>query len=451
MINIDRILELSNLSLSSDEIRSFEGDLEEMIGFVDSVRTFSPVTSVPLKNDDAPSRKCFRFTQISKKSVDDYNSFIGEYDLSGDPISVKDNILVKGMPCTAGSKMLSKFIAPYDSPVITKLKASGFKIAGKTNMDEFAMGGASLTGFTGSVINPLDPQRIVGGSSGGAAAGVCAGLVRWALGSDTGGSLRQPSAFLGLTCLKPTYGNVSRHGLIAYASSFDQIGPIARDPMDVRRVFDIISERKYVAATPSKVRVLIPDNLLKMSDDAALIADSIGLLAPDEVAFFDMPYVEEVISCYYIIACAEASSNLGRYDVDRYMDWNEGFGHEVKKRICLGNFVLSEGFYDDYYMNAKKVAGELRRVFDELLRDDTVILMPVTKGRAPLISEYKGLRKYTDDLFTVYANITGLPAVSFPAGVREDGSPVGIQLMGNRGSEDFLLNIATKAGGYDHV
>ena len=335
--------------------------------------------------------------------------------------------------------------------LVTKLKASGFKIAGKTNMDEFAMGGASLTGFTGPVINPLDPQRIVGGSSGGAAAGVCAGLVRWALGSDTGGSLRQPSAFLGLTCLKPTYGNVSRHGLIAYASSFDQIGPIARDPIDVRRVFDIISERKYVAATPSKVRVLVPDNLLKMSDDAALIADSIGLLDPDEVAFFDMPYVEEVISCYYIIACAEASSNLGRYDIDRYMDRNEGFGHEVKKRICLGNFVLSEGFYDDYYMNAKKVAGELRRVFDELLRDDTVILMPVTKGRAPLISEYKGLRKYTDDLFTVYANITGLPAVSFPAGVREDGSPVGIQLMGNRGSEDFLLNIATKAGGYDHV
>ena len=451
MVKIDRILELSKLTLSPAEKKSFEEDLDEMIFFVDRVRNPGPSPSVTLIKDESSSADCFRFEQISEKENIDLNSFIGDYDLTGDPISVKDNILVKGMPCTAGSKMLSGFIAPYDSPSVAKLRAAGFKIAGKTNMDEFAMGGASLTGFTGPVINPLYPDRIVGGSSGGAAAGVCAGLVRWALGSDTGGSLRQPAAYLGLTCLKPTYGNVSRHGLIAYASSFDQIGPVARTPSDVKHVFEIINEGRYKNELPSGYRLLLPNNLISMSEDHDAIYRATGLMGANEVFRFDMPCTDEILACYYIIACAEASSNLGRYDSDRYMSRDEGFGYEVKKRICLGNFVLSEGFYDEYYMKAVKVAEGLKVLIDGTLTDDSVIMMPVTKGRAPLLSEYGGLRRYTDDIFTVYANILGLPSVCFPIGVREDGSPIGIQLMGSRGSEELLLKIALKAGGYDHV
>ena len=451
MVKTDRLLELAKLKINPTEAESLEDDLQEMIGFVDAVKAFRPRHDVALKKDDSSFSERFLFSRKINKNSDEFNSFIGNYDLSGDPISVKDNILIKGMPCTAGSSMLENFVAPYDSPSIAKLREAGFKFAGKTNMDEFAMGGASLTGFTGAVINPLDPQRIAGGSSGGAAASVCSGLVRWALGSDTGGSLRQPSAYMGLTCLKPTYGNVSRHGLIAYASSFDQIGPIATNPMDVKKVFDTISERRFAMPKSSKARLLIPDNLIELCDDSTIISNSASLIDSYETYHFDMPYVEEILACYYIIACAEASSNLGRYDSDRYKDRNEGFGYEVKKRILLGNFVLSEGFYDDYYLKATAVANELKRFMDEIMTDDTVILMPVTKGAAPLLSGYGGIRCYTDDLFTVCANITGLPSVSFPAGVREDGSPVGIQLMGAKGSEELLLDLATKAGGYDHV
>ncbi len=453
MENIKRVLELGKLSLTSSEEKELEASLEQMLFFVETIKDFRSGGQIDLRSASAVSRNVFFYEPSMSFDKDIFNAFIGIYESAPDSVSVKDNILVKGLPCTAGSFMLENHIASYDADAIIRLKAAGLKICGKTNMDEFAMGGASLTSFTGPVKNPYNSELIAGGSSGGAAVSVASGLCRYALGSDTGGSLRQPCAFMGLTGLKPTYNNVSRHGLIAYASSFDQIGPVCRNARDAKYIFDIISEGRYKAAPADHLRLLIPDNLIAMSDDADKIMDSLGLYGASEICHFDMPYIDVLLSCYYIIACAEASSNLGRYDGDRYKERSEGFGFEVKKRISLGNFVLSKGFYDEYYMRAKRAASEITSLINGILTPGSVILMPVTYGAAPKVSDYDKdpLRKYSDDVFTVLSNITGLPSVTFPIGIRPDGSPIGIQLMGEAGSEELLLKTAMTARGESYV
>lgn len=449
MEDIKRILQLSGLGLDPAEERELEASLSEMLSFVEVIRMFSPGEDPVLVSSGVPSRTFFSYRPSLNYKEDLFNIFLDKYDPDFESVAIKDNIMVKGLPCTAGSKMLSDHTASYDADCIKKLKAAGLKIAGKTNMDEFAMGGASLTGYKGPVINPFNSELIAGGSSGGSAAAVASGLNRWALGSDTGGSLRQPCSYMGLTGLKPTYGNVSRHGLIAYASSFDQIGPMASSPDDVLKLYDIITTGRYVQDIPDKTRLLVPDNLIEMSSDSDIIMRSVSLTGADSVFHFDMPYIEEFLACYYIIACAEASSNLGRYNSDRYMSRAEGFGFEVKKRICLGNFVLSHGFYDEYYMSAVRAAEHIKDLMYRLLRPGTILLMPVTYGAPSKVSDYLNdpLQKYKNDVFTVLSNITGLPSLTFPCAVRPDGSPAGVQLMGSRGSEHHLISVAKKAGG----
>ncbi len=397
--------------------------------------------------------------------------------LAGVPIAIKDNICTKGMRTTCASKILGDFDPPYNATVIDKLEMAGMVVVGKTNMDEFAMGSTSETSYYGISRNPFDTNKVPGGSSGGSAVAVASREVPCALGSDTGGSVRQPASYCGVTGLKSTYGTVSRFGLIAYASSLDQIGPIARDVADCAALLDIIAgkdkmdgtslelgETDYLSATQKDIRgmkVGLPRECFSEGLDPDVKASILtavetlkGLGAiVEEVS---LPFLDFVIPTYYIIACAEASSNLSRFDGVKYgfraegyddltdlycKTRSEGFGEEVKKRILLGTFVLSSGYYDAYYRKALKTKAIIKQHFDKIYAEYDLILCPTAPTTAPKIGESLSdtMKMYLSDIYTVSANIAGLPAMSVPCGVDKSGMPIGMQLLAKPLDEKHLF------------
>ena len=400
-------------------------------------------------------------------------------NLAGVPIAVKDNICTKDLKTCCASKILGDFKPVYNATVIEKLEEAGAIVLGKLNMDEFAMGSTSETSYYGSVKNPWDKTKVPGGSSGGSAAAVAAKEAVITLGTDTGGSIRQPASYCGVTGFKPTYGTVSRFGLIAYASSLDQIGPIAKDTADCAAIMDVIAGKDerdgtsldlektdYLANLSSDVKGMkigLPKECFETEGLDHEVAKSVKAVAEklEEagaiVEEISLPFLEFVIPTYYIIASAEASSNLSRFDGIRYgfrtenydgltdlynATRSEGFGKEVKKRILLGTFVLSSGYYDAYYRKALKVKAVIKAKFDEIFEKYDLIICPTAPSTAPkLDSSLKDpISMYLSDIFTVSANIAGLPGLNVPCGFDASGMPIGAQIMGQALSEQKILN-----------
>ena len=399
---------------------------------------------------------------------------------TGLPISVKDNICTLGVKTTCASHMLDDFIPPYNATVMEKLKKDNIVMLGKTNMDEFAMGGSSQTSYFGGVKNPYDLTRVTGGSSGGAAASVSADLCVAALGSDTGGSVRQPASFCGVTGLKPTYGTVSRWGLIAFASSLDQIGVIAKSAEDTGYMLEGIygydendatsskkSEGNYnslIGSDVSKLKFGVPkeffgDGLNDEVKTAVLNAVEYYKKLGCEIVDVSLPSLEYAVSAYYLISSAEAASNLSRFDGIKYglrsglgEDFNdliknsrrEGFGQEVKRRIMLGNYALCSGYYDAYYKNATRIRTQIRNEYADIFSKCDVMLTPTAPTTAYKIGEQENdpVKMYLADIYTVTVNIAGLPAVSVPCGYSKSGLPYGMQIIGRRFDEPTVLNTA---------
>ena len=399
--------------------------------------------------------------------------------LEGVPMTLKDNLSTKGIETTCCSKILTGYKPIYNATVWDKLEGEGAVLLGKTNMDEFAMGSSCETSYFGGAANPFNTKHCAGGSSGGVASAVGANIAPYGLGSDTGGSIRQPASFCGIVGLKPTYGAVSRYGLIAYASSLDQIGPITKTVEDASIVYDAISDYDPKDSTSQgrkgeltyntinndikgmKIGIAreylegIRDDVKEAVLGAVKVYESLGA----EVVYFDMPAIKYALPVYYIIACAEASSNLGRYDGIRYgykaehyngthdmmcRTRSEGFGDEVKRRILLGTYVLSAGYYDAYYKKAQNLRGSIVKAFDEAFSKCDFVLAPTVPMTAFEMGHAVSdpVETYLTDICTVPVNIAGLPAVSVPCGFNKNGMPIGMQLIGNKFNEAVILNAA---------
>jgi aspartyl-tRNA(Asn)/glutamyl-tRNA(Gln) amidotransferase subunit A len=410
--------------------------------------------------------------------------------LAGVPVALKDNLCTRGVRTTASSKMLEHFVPPCDATVVERLAAAGAVVIGKTNCDEFAMGSSNENSAFGPVRNPWALDRIPGGSSGGSAVAVAAGMTTLALGSDTGGSIRQPAALCGVVGLKPTYGRVSRYGLIAYASSLDQIGPFTRTVADAAIALTAIAGGDPMDATSSQqpvpdfeaaldsdarpLRIGVPRGLLEEgvhAEVAAAFEASIDVLRADGATIVDieLPHASAAIPVYYLVATAEASSNLARYDGVRYgiraaaapsarggamhddlrsmygRTRAEGFGPEVKRRIMLGTYVLSAGYYDAYYVKAQRVRTLIRRDYEQAFERVDVVAMPTSPTPAFALGERLSdpLQMYLADVFTVSANLAGLPAISVPCGFTSDRLPVGLQFTGRLFGEATVLRAAS--------
>jgi aspartyl-tRNA(Asn)/glutamyl-tRNA(Gln) amidotransferase subunit A len=396
--------------------------------------------------------------------------------LSGIPVAVKDNMCTKGIATTCSSRMLSGFVPPYESTVTAKLLENGFVLPGKTNMDEFAMGSSTENSGFHTTCNPWDTTRIPGGSSGGSAAAVAADECIAALGSDTGGSIRQPASFCGVVGLKPTYGRVSRYGLVAFASSLDQIGPITKTITDAAILMNIISGKDSLDSTSAPVevpdftsmlgreirglRIGIPKEYFIEGIDPEVEAsvrksinhlESLGAV-PEEIS---LPHSGYAVAAYYVLATSEASSNLARYDgvkygfraegkdlLEMYMNTRaQGFGPEVKRRIMLGTYTLSSGYYDAYYKKAQQVRTLIKQDFDNAFRSVDLILTPTSPTPAFRIGEKTDdpLQMYLADIFTISVNLAGVPAISIPCGFTAGGLPIGLQLIGKHFDEALLL------------
>lgn len=400
--------------------------------------------------------------------------------LAGVPVAVKDNLCTKGMLTTCSSKMLYNFVPTYTAEAVLNLEKAGAVIIGKTNMDEFAMGSTTETSAYGVTRNPWNTEHVPGGSSGGSCAAVAAEEICCALGSDTGGSIRQPSSFCGVTGIKPTYGTVSRYGLIAYGSSLDQIGPVAKDVADCAAILEMISSHDKKDSTSIKredtdftsalsddvkgMKVGIPRDYLGSGLDeevkeAVLKAAKALEEKGAEVEEFDLSLVEYAIPAYYVIAAAEASSNLERFDGVKYgyraKDYeglhnmykksrSEGFGAEVKRRIMLGSFVLSSGYYDAYYLKALRTKALIKQAFDRAFAKYDVIVGPVAPTTAPKLGESlcDPLKMYLGDVYTVSVNLAGLPGISLPCGLDSQGLPIGLQLIGDCYQEKKIIRAA---------
>ncbi len=405
----------------------------------------------------------------------------------GVPVAIKDNISVRGQPCTCGSRILEGYNSVYDAAVIENLRQAGCVILGRTNMDEFAMGSSSEHSAFGDTSNPWDNQRVPGGSSGGSAAAVASGQVPAALGSDTGGSIRQPAAFCGAVGMKPTYGRVSRYGLVAFASSLDQIGPLTMTVQDNAALLDLVAgaDKRDATSLPEpsggyleKVRQTDPETHLKNKriglpreffetegldpevkeavDNAATRYRNLGA----ELVDVSLPYTETAVAAYYIIAPAEASANLARFDGVRYgrrvepedgsgllglyrQTREAGFGDEVKRRIILGTYVLSSGYYDAYYLRAQKVRTLIRNQFTDVFQHCDALLTPVSPSPPFQKGELTDpLQMYLADIYTISANLAGIPGISMPCGLTTGNLPVGFQLLGPHLSEHELFNMA---------
>ena len=400
--------------------------------------------------------------------------------LQGLAVAIKDNICTKGLQTTCASRILGNYRAHYDATAVERLNAAGAIVVGKTNMDEFAMGSSNESSAVGPSRNPWDTERVPGGSSGGSAVAVASGVVRVALGSETGGSVRQPAALCGIAGLKPTYGRISRYGLVAFASSLDNIGLFGATSRDIAEVLGVVAGRDERDSTSAEVAV--PDYSAGL--DADVSGKKIGVprslfgegLDPEvrhsvekaiddfksmgaEIVDIELPHVKHGIAVYYIIATAEASSNLARFDGVRYgfraedadglrkmyfKTREEGFGAEVKRRIMLGTYVLSSGYYDAYYSKGQKVRALVKQDYVNAFTSCDAILTPTSPTTAFKIGERTDdpLAMYLSDIYTVSANLAGIPAISVPCGLSSDGLPIGLQLQGNFWSEGLLLNLA---------
>ena len=400
--------------------------------------------------------------------------------LAGVPVAIKDNMCTKGLKTTCSSKILYNFIPTYTSEAVLRLERAGAIILGKTNMDEFAMGSTTETSAYGVTKNPWNTGHVPGGSSGGSCAAVAAEECSYALGSDTGGSIRQPSSFCGVTGIKPTYGTVSRYGLIAYGSSLDQIGPIAKDVTDCATVLEAIAAHDPKDSTSVKrgetdftqalvddvkgMRIGIPNDYFGEGLDEDVRAQVLAAAQELEkkgavVEHFDLGLVKYAIPAYYVIACAEASSNLARFDGVKYgyrteeydglhqmykKSRSEGFGAEVKRRIMLGSFVLSSGYYDAYYLKALRVKALIKQAFDDAFAKYDVILGPAAPTTAPKLgaSLSDPIQMYLGDIYTISVNLAGLPGISLPCGFDRQGLPVGLQLIGDCFQEKKIIRAA---------
>ena len=400
--------------------------------------------------------------------------------LAGVPVAIKDNMCTEGMRTTCSSRILGNFIPTYTAQAVANLEQAGAVILGKTNMDEFAMGSTTETSAFGVTRNPWNPEHAPGGSSGGSCAAVAAGECFYALGSDTGGSIRQPSSFCGVTGIKPTYGTVSRYGLIAYGSSLDQIGPVAKDVSDCAAVLEVLAshdpkdstsmERKdcgFTSALSEDVRGMrigIPESYFGQGldqevKDAVLEAARVLGEKGAIVETFVLKLVEYAIPAYYVIASAEASSNLSRFDGVKYgyrapeydglhsmykKSRSQGFGPEVKRRIMLGSFVLSSGYYDAYYLKALRTKALIKKEFDRAFASYDAILAPAAPETAPRLGQSLGdpLKMYLGDIYTISVNLAGLPGISLPCGLDSKGLPIGLQLIGDCFKEKSIIRAA---------
>ena len=400
--------------------------------------------------------------------------------LAGVPVAIKDNMCTKGMRTTCSSKILYNFKPTYTAEAVKNLEEAGAVILGKTNMDEFAMGSTTETSAYGVTKNPWNTEHVPGGSSGGSCAAVAAEECSYALGSDTGGSIRQPSSFCGVTGIKPTYGTVSRYGLIAYGSSLDQIGPVAKDVTDCATILEAIASYDKKDSTSIKredldftsalvddvkgMKIGIPKDYFGEGLDPEVKEAVLGAAKKLEekgaiVEEFDLSLVEYAIPAYYVIACAEASSNLARFDGVKYgyrteeydglhnmykKTRSEGFGPEVKRRIMLGSFVLSSGYYDAYYLKALRTKALIKKAFDEAFAKYDVILGPAAPTTAPKIgaSLSDPIKMYLGDIYTISVNLAGLPGISLPCGKDKNGLPIGLQLIGDCFKEKNIIRAA---------
>ena len=417
----------------------------------------------------------------SAKAIDEKIKKEGKRDkLAGIPIGIKDNMCTKGVKTTCSSKMLENFVSPYDGTVVKKVKDEGMISLGKLNMDEFAMGGSTEYSYFHKTHNPWNLNKVPGGSSGGSAAAVAANMVPWALGSDTGGSIRQPSSLCGVVGLKPTYGLVSRYGLVAFASSLDQIGPITKDVEDNAILLNVITGHDPKDSTSMNIdkkdytKSLVKDvKGLKIGMPKEFLGEGINEEVKNAILETAKKYEQlgatveecsldignEALAVYYIIACAEASSNLGRFDGIRYgyraekfdnlreiyiNSRTEGFGAEVKRRIMLGTYVLSSGYYDAYYKKAQKVRTVIRNEYQKLFEKYDIILTPTSPTVAFNIGEKSNnpLEMYLADICTVPVNIAGLPGMSLPVSVDKEGMPIGVQLIAKHFDEETIYKAA---------
>lgn len=400
--------------------------------------------------------------------------------LAGVPVAIKDNMCTKGILTTCSSRILSNFEPMYTAEAVLNLEKAGALIIGKTNMDEFAMGSTTETSYYGPTRNPWNTGHVPGGSSGGSCAAVAANECSYALGSDTGGSIRQPSSFCGVTGIKPTYGTVSRYGLIAYGSSLDQIGPVAKNVSDCAAILETIASYDPKDSTSVKresynftealvddvkgMRIGIPrdyfgEGLDSEVREAVLAAVNVLKDKGAVVEEFDLSLVEYAIPAYYVIASAEASSNLARFDGVKYgyraegyeglhnmfkKTRSEGFGPEVKRRIMLGSFVLSSGYYDAYYLKALRTKALIKQAFDKAFSSYDIIIAPAAPTTAPAIGDSLSdpIRMYLGDIYTISVNLAGLPGISVPCGIDSKGLPIGIQMIGDCFNENKIIQAA---------
>ena len=433
------------LSLASDDIKKLRDDLDKKIKENNIGAYVEQLTS----------------SEISKSG-------------SGIPIAIKDNINVKDWEITCSSNILKGYISPYNATVINNLEKAGLSPYGRTNMDEFAMGSSTESSCYGKTLNPIDNSKVPGGSSGGSAAAVAAGIAIAALGTDTGGSIRQPAAYCGCVGMKPTYGRVSRYGITAYSSSLDQCGPITQNVEDAAILYDIISgydpmdstsaNVNYEAVTPKlnsdrKLTIAVIDNFVSQASPAIQKGFEKAVKALEEaghkIIHKNMLDTQKIVSTYYIVATAEASANLARFDgvrfgnrkgdaglKDMYVQTkSNGFGPEVQKRIMLGSFVLSSGYYDAYYIKAQKVRHLIKDEYSAIFADADLILSPVAPTTAPAFGSFKtSLEMYLSDIYTISINLAGLPAISLPVDKDEDGMPVVLQFIGKAYDEQTLFD-----------
>jgi len=444
-----------------DRIERIEPDLNAFI-------TLEP--EVALAQADEADRKLVEFSKTRPESV---------LPLLGVPIAIKDVLAVKGLRATAGSKILESFVPPYDATVVERLREAGVVILGKTNTDEFAMGSSTENSAYGVTHNPWDLSRVPGGSSGGSAAAVAARMTPVALGTDTGGSVRQPASFCGVTGLKTTYGRVSRYGLIAYGSSLDTVGVLGQNVTDVALIYNLINGPDERDATSShnpqeeitlkgngtlqNVRVGVPGEYFReglQAEVESAVREAIQVLESlgAEIHAIQLPHTQYAVPVYYLIAPAEASANLARFDGLRYGPRLEGenlrdtytntrgqlFGRETKRRIMLGTYALSAGYQDAYYGKAQKVRTLIQRDFEEAFETVDVIAAPVAPTTAFEIGAHRGdpLSMYLEDIFTLPANLAGVPGIAFPVGFDSRSLPIGMQLIGSHFQEQGLMNIA---------
>ena len=433
------------LTLASDDIKKLRDDLNQKIKENNIGAYVEQLTS----------------TEISKSG-------------SGIPIAIKDNINVKNWEITCSSNILKGYISPYNATVINNLEKAGLSPFGRTNMDEFAMGSSTESSCYGKTLNPVDNEKVPGGSSGGSAAAVAAGIAIAALGTDTGGSIRQPAAYCGCVGMKPTYGRVSRYGITAYSSSLDQCGPITQNVEDAAILYDIISgydpmdstsaNIDYEAVTPKlnsdrKLTIAVIDNFVSQASPAIQKGFEKAVKALEDaghkIIHKNMLDTQKIVSTYYIVATAEASANLARFDgvrfgnrkgeaglKDMYVQTkSQGFGHEVQKRIMLGSFVLSSGYYDAYYIKAQKVRHLIKDEYAAIFSEADLILSPVAPTTAPKFGSFKtSLEMYLSDIYTISINLAGLPAISLPVDKDEDGMPVGLQFIAKAYDEQTLFD-----------